>query len=122
LPALRAAEEVELKDASGNTIVNYIVEAPANVAPAGTTDPARQVGVIFCFQEHTSAPGEDILPVRQSLKRLGLIDDYVLLAIRAQSPGGGLSPADYEPVKELLEWAKKTYPVNPRRVYMYGKG
>ena len=102
--------------------VRYIVEAPANVAPAGTTDPARQVGVIFCFQEHTSPPGADIFPVRESLKRLGLSDDYVLLAIRAQSPGGGLGKADYEPIQKLLAWAKKTYPVNPRRVYMYGKG
>ena len=46
--------------------------------------------MIFCFQEHTSPPGADIFPVRESLKRLGLSDDYVLLAIRAQSPRGGL--------------------------------
>ena len=86
VPALFAAGETELKDETGKTIVSYIVEAPANTAPAGTTDPARQVGVIFCFQEHTSPPGADIFPVRESLKRLGLSDDYVLLAIRAQTP------------------------------------
>jgi hypothetical protein len=118
----RAAQETELKDETGRTIVRYIVEAPADVAPAGTTDPARQVGVIFCFQEHTSPPGADIFPVRESLKRLELSDDYVLLAIRAQSPRGGLGKADYEPIQKLLAWAKKNYPVNPRRVYMYGKG
>src|SRR6185369_4637716 len=95
LPALGAGEETELKDETGKTIVRYIVEAPANVAPASVTDPARQVGVIFCFQEHTSPPGADIFPVRESLKRLGLSDDYVLLAIRAQSPRGGLGKADY---------------------------
>jgi len=71
LSALGASEENELKDETGKTIVHYIVEAPANVAPVGTTDPARQVGVIFCFQEHTSPPGADIFPVRESLKRLG---------------------------------------------------
>src|ERR1044071_1141354 len=121
-PALRAAGVTQLKDEAGKTIVEYIVEAPANVAPAGTTDPARQVGVIFCFQEHTSPPGADIFPVRESLKRQGLSDDYVLLAIRAQSPSGGLGKADYDPIQKLLAWAKKTYPVNPRRVFMYGKG
>ena len=78
--------------------------------------------MIFCLQEHTSPPGADIFPVRESLKRLGLSDDYVLLAIRAQSPGGGLGEADYEPIQKLLAWAKKTYPVNPRRIYVYGKG
>jgi hypothetical protein len=122
VPALFAAGETELQDETGKTIVRYIVEAPANAAPAGTTDPARQVGVIFCFQEHTSPPGADIFPVRESLKRLGLSDEYVLLAIRAQSPRGGLGAADFVPIQKLLEWAEKTYPVNPRRIYMYGKG
>jgi len=123
VPALcAAAGETDLKDETGKPIVSYIVEAPANTAPAGTTDPARQVGVIFCFQEHTSPPGADIFPVRESLKRLGLSDDYVLLAIRAQSPRGGLGAADFVPIEKLLAWAEKTYPVNPRRVYMYGKG
>ncbi len=116
------AGETELKDETGKTILHYIVEAPANVAPAGTTDPAKQVGVIFCFQEHTSPPGADIFPVRESLKRQGLSDGYVLLAIRAQASGGGVGKGDYEPIQKLLDWAKKTYPVNPRRVYMYGKG
>src|SRR5947207_9174902 len=30
--------------------------------------------------------------------------------------------ADMEPIEKLVAWARKTYPVNPRRVYMYGKG
>jgi hypothetical protein len=103
VPALRAATaETELKDEAGKPIVSFIVEAPASTAPAGTTDPARQVGVIFCFQEHISPPGADIFPVRKSLKRLGLSDDYVLLAIRAQSPRGGLGEADFVPIQKLL--------------------
>jgi hypothetical protein len=122
VPLLAATEQADLKDETGKLIVHYIVEAPANVAPAGTTDPAKQVGVIFCFQEHTSPPGADIFPVRESLKRLRVSDQYVLLAIRAQSPRGGLGAADFEPVEKLLSWAEKTYPVNPRRIYMYGKG
>ena len=122
IPALGAAAESELKDTAGKTIVRYMVEAPVHVAPAEETDPAKQVGVIFCFQEHTSPPGADIFPVRESLKRLGLSDEYVLLAIRAQNPGGGLGKADHEPIQKLLAWARKTYPVTPRRVYMYGKG
>ena len=39
--------------------------------PAGTTDPAKQVGVIFCSQEHGNPTGTDLYPVRESLKRLG---------------------------------------------------
>ena len=36
--------------------------------------------------------------------------------------GRKFGPADHEPIEKLIAWAKKTYPINPRRVYMYGKG
>jgi len=122
VPALRALAENDLKDETGKVIVHYFVEAPANVAAAGTTDPAKQVGVIVCLQEHTEAPSADIYPVRMSLKRLGLSDSYVLLAVKAQAAGGGLGAADIEPIMKLVAWAQKTYPVNPRRIYAFGKG
>jgi TPR repeat protein len=122
IPALHALEENNLKNETGKVIVHYFVEAPANVAPAGTTDPAKQVGVIVCLQEHTEAPSADIYPVRMSLKRLGLSDNYVLLAVKAQAAGGGLGAADIEPITKLVAWAQKTYPVNPRRIYAFGKG
>ena len=122
VPALRALEEKDLKDETGKVIVHYFVEAPANVAPAGTSDPSKQVGVIVCLQEHTEAPSADIYPVRMSLKRLGLSDSYLLLAVKAQAAGGGLGASDIEPIRKLVAWAQKTYPVNPRRIYAFGKG
>src|SRR5215510_16576083 len=122
VPALRALEEKDLKGEAGNVIVHYFVEAPANVAPAGTTDPAKQLGAIVGVQGHTEAPTADIYPVRMSLKRLGLADGYVLLAVKAQAAGGGLGAADIEPIRKLVAWARKTYPVNPRRIYAFGKG
>ena len=57
-----------------------------------------------------------------SLKRLNLSDSYVLLAVKAQGAGGGLGAGDIEPIKKLVAWAQKTYPVNPRRIYAFGKG
>ena len=62
----------------------------------------------------------DIFPVRQALWRLGLRDGYVLLAGGPQAQKFGM--ADMEPIEKLIAWAKKTYPINPRRVYMFGKG
>src|SRR5262252_5703719 len=117
---LRAAGEAELKDESGATIIKYVVEAPSGLAPPATTDPAKQVGLILCSQEHDTPTGNDIFPVRQSLLRQGLIDKYVLLAPAPQ--GRKFGPLDHEPIEKLIAWAKKTYPINPRRVYMYGKG
>lgn len=115
-----SAAEAELKDDAGKTIIKYVVEAPANLAPAGTSDPAKQVGLFLCFPEHDTPVGADIFPVRQALWRLGIHDGYVLLAGGPQAEKFGM--ADMEPLEKLIAWAKKTYPINPRRVYMFGKG
>ena len=118
--ALSAATENELKDDTGKTIVRYVVEPPLHPAPAGTSDPAKQLGLILCSAEHDRPTGDEILPVREALLRLGIRDGYVLLAGHSQNQKFGA--IDDEPLAKLIAWAKKTYPINPRRVYMYGKG
>src|SRR5215831_11013880 len=117
---LKAAADTELKDDSGKTIIHYVVELPDGLAPAGTKDPARQVGLFLCFPEHDTPVDADIFPVRQALLRLGIRDNYVLLAGGPQAQKFGM--ADMEPIDKLIAWAKKTYPINPRRIYMFGKG
>lgn len=114
------AAESELKDDAGKTIIKYVVETPEGMAAADTKDPAKQLGLILCFPEHNRPVGDEILPVREALKRLGLSDQYVLLAGGPQ--GLKFNTADHEPIGKLIAWAKKTYPINPRRIYMYGKG
>ena len=117
---LRAANESELKDESEKTIIKYVIEVPDGIGPAGAKDPANQVGLILCFQEHDTPTGNDLFPVRQSLWRQGILEHYILLAAAPQ--GRKFGPQDHDPLEKLIAWAKKTYPVNPRRVYMYGKG
>jgi TPR repeat protein len=117
---LLAAADTELKDEAGKTIIHYVVEPPAGLAPVGTTDPARQVGLFLCFPEHDTPVDADIFPVRQALWRMGIRDQYVLLAGGPQAQKFGM--ADMEPIAKLIAWALKTYPINPRRVYMFGKG
>jgi hypothetical protein len=117
-----AAQETELTDETGKTIVRYVAVVPPGIAPAGTTDPARQVGLFLCFQEHGRPTGDDIFPVRESLRRQGLSDSYVLIAAHSQDPNGKMGAADHEPLQKLIAWAEKTYPINPRRIYAYGKG
>src|SRR6476620_10599501 len=77
---LWSAPETELKDDAGKTIIRYVVEPPDTIAPAGTTDPSKQVGLILCFPEHDRPTGDEIYPVREALKRLGMRDGYVLVA------------------------------------------
>jgi hypothetical protein len=117
---LCAAQDNELKDKSGKTIIKYVIEVPDSIARAGIREPSRQVGLILCFQEHDTPTGNDLFPVRQSLWRQGIIEHYVLLAASPQ--GRKFGPQDHEPLEKLIDWAKETYPINPRRVYMYGKG
>ena len=117
---MRAAQEAELKDDAGKTIIRYVIEVPKGIAPAGTTDPAKQVGLFLCFAEHERPTGDELLPVREALRRQGLSDQYVLLAGHSQALK--MSMADHEPIRKMAEWAMKNYPINPRRVYMYGKG
>ena len=78
------------------------------------------MGLFLCFPEHDRPTGDELLPVRESLKRQGLIDGYVLLAGHPQERKFGA--VAHEPIEKLIAWAKKTYPINPRRIYMYGKG
>lgn len=120
LAPLFGAQELELKDEAGKTIMRYVLEVPPDIAPAATTDPARQVGMILCAQEHDTPTGNDLFPVRQTLIRQGQLDNYILLAPAPQ--GRKFGPADHEPIQKLIAWAIQTYPVNPRRVYMFGKG
>ena len=56
---LQSATETELRDADGKTIIRYVVDAPEHLAPAGTTDPAKQVGLFLCFPEHDRPTGDE---------------------------------------------------------------
>ena len=111
LPAY-GAEERELKDSAGKTIIRYVAEVPEGMA--------KEVGLFLCFPEHDRPTGDEIYPVREALRRQGLLDQYVIIGGHPQ--GQKFGPMDHEPIQKLLAWALKTYPINPRRVYMYGKG
>src|SRR6187549_2561 len=106
LAPLHGAQENELKDETGKTILKYVIEVPPGIAPAGTMDPAKQVGLILCSQEHDTPTGNDLFPVRQSLLRQGMLDRFVLVAPAPQ--GRKFGPADHQPIEKLIAWAKKT--------------
>ena len=51
-------------------------------------------------------------------KRLGLTEQYVIVA--GKSRGAGWTPADDEFELRLIAWLKETYPIDPRRVCIWG--
>ncbi|MBY0503519.1 MAG: hypothetical protein K2X03_06410 [Bryobacteraceae bacterium] len=114
---LFAAPEALYQDPAGKFTVRYAVEGPT---AAPTTDPQKQLGLILCFPEHDRPTGDELLPVRESLRRQGLSQSYVLLGVHPQ--GQKFGDIDHEPLRQMIAWAQKNYPINPRRIYLYGKG
>jgi hypothetical protein len=115
---LSAAPETELKDEAGKTIVKYVIKVPEKISPADTTDPAKQV-------DRSSASRSMTLPRAMiyflSDSRSGGRRCLTIVLLAAASQGRKFGNVDHERTGKLIAWAKKTYPINPRRVYMYGK-
>jgi len=76
--------------------------------------------MFLCFPEHGHANRRRYLSRTTGAWRLEIRDQFVPLAGDPQAQKFGM--ADMEPIEKLIAWAKKTYPINPRRVYMFGKG
>jgi predicted esterase len=120
-PLVAAAfEEGDLKDASGKPVLSYAVSAPKDMAPAGTTDPAKQVGLILCYHEHDGKVSDEMPPVIESLERLKARDGFVVIGVHHVDHV--YTKEDRANTVELIAWAKKTFPINPRRIYNFGKG
>ena len=96
-----------------------MVEVPPGIAPAGTLRSGQAGRPVPLLPGTRHAHRRRPLPGPPVALRLGLRDGYVLLA-------GGRRPRSsgptIKPIEKLIAWAKKTYPINPRRVYMFGKG
>jgi hypothetical protein len=117
--SLGASEEAELKAVGGEGI-RYAIELPKVLPPAATTDPARQLGLFLCFHEHGGKAGDEIPTVAHALERLKLAPGYILIGVFQAAHG--YSRQDHAHTVELLAWAKRTYAINPRRVYAFGRG
>jgi hypothetical protein len=118
--SLTAFDEGDIKDASGAAVLHYAVSAPKDMAPADTTDPAKQLGLILCYHEHDSKVDAEMPPVLESLDRLKARDGFVVIGVHHVEHA--YSKADRANTVQLIAWAKKTFPINPRRVYNFGKG
>ncbi len=117
---LSAFDEGDVKDASGKPVLHYAVSTPKEMAPAGTADPAKQLGLILCYHEHNGNVADEMPPVLESLDRLKAREGFVVIGVHHTEHQ--YTKDDHVHTVELIAWAKKTYPINPRRVYNFGKG
>lgn len=104
----------ELKDpVTGGFVIRYAVEAPKALPEE------NRMGLIVCF--HGAGGSETSLTGRvlNALNTLKIADEYIVMGAKAQG-GGWNANTDGPRVRKLIEWAKKTYPVDPRRVFCIG--
>jgi hypothetical protein len=123
-PATPITEGDILDPQSGAMLARYALSAPKTFAPPGTTDPTKQLGLFIAFHEHGGAARDEVPTVIESLARLKLSGDYVVIGMGQgdESTHGYTKVVDHQIALKLIDWAKKTYPINPRRVYYWGRG
>lgn len=122
----RSASAVELAEGDLKDSFHYAIHAPV-AADAGAKKKkdvaTKQVGLFLCFHEHVGDVKDEGIHVVESLERLKLAGEYVVIAPKA--PAGTQfwdKKADVERLTKLIDWAKATYPINPRRVFIWGRG
>jgi hypothetical protein len=79
----------------------------------------RTLGLIFVCHGFKGHENNSYLDgTVAALKRLGIADQYVVIA--GKSKGDGWTAEDDGRFLRLYEWAKKSYPVDPRRLFLFG--
>jgi pimeloyl-ACP methyl ester carboxylesterase len=103
----------EIKDpVKKDVIMKVAMQAPSKLPEHKT------LGLIVLHHGFNGNEGNYFGGAVECAKRLGLSDQYLIIAGKSRGPGW--TPSDDEYVLRLIQWAKDTYPVDPRRVYEWG--
>lgn len=102
----------ELKDPkTGSSVIRYKIHAP-DVLPA-----ERHLGLIIAFHGLTGNEGAADGPY-WAMKKLGLDGEYVIAG--GKSLGNGWENADEARVWQFVDWLETIYPIDHRRVFLWG--
>src|SRR5258708_11159493 len=122
-PATAITEGDILDPQSTAKLALYALSAPKTFAPPTTTAPSKQLGLFIAFHEHGGTARDEVPTVVEPLARLKLSGDYVVIGMGHgdETTHGYTKVVDHQIALKLIDWAKKTYPINPRRVYFWGR-
>lgn len=115
-PAARDAHidrvDGELKDGEGNLVMRYSLRAPRVAADSDT-----RLGLLLCF--HGAGGNEQWLadPMLHALRSQGEVQ-FVVAALKSKGPNW--APEDEGNVLAFIDWAKRTYPIDLRRIVIQG--
>jgi pimeloyl-ACP methyl ester carboxylesterase len=98
--------------ASGDIIMRVAMQVPEQL-PA-----EKHLGLILLFHGSRGNENNYIGLTVTALRRLGLLDRYVVIS--GKSKGPGWTTEDDGPVLRIIRWARETYPIDPRRVFVFG--
>jgi pimeloyl-ACP methyl ester carboxylesterase len=98
--------------ANGDVIMRVAMQVPEQL-PA-----EKHLGLILLFHGSRGNENNYIGLTLAALRRLGLLDRYVVIS--GKSKGPGWTNDDDAPVLRIIRWAQETYPIDPRRVFVFG--
>src|SRR5262245_8626268 len=78
----------------------------------------KHLGLLLLFHGYQGNENNYIGLTVEALKRLQLLDQYVVIS--GKSKGPGWTTEDDAPVLRLIRWAKETYPIDSRRLFLFG--
>lgn len=112
---VQAAEEQTWTSADGTATMRYAVDLPAKPVPG------QPLGLILGC--HGSGGGTDAMNriIVNGLQRVGLASRFLVVGIH--SSGTNWSPevsGDASQITDFVAWAKTNWPIDARRVFMYG--
>lgn len=92
-------------------IMKYLMWAPEKLPEK------KHLGLLLCF--HGMRSNETHFGFAyDSMKAAGLADRYVVISLKSKGPGW--AKEDESDVLKTIDWVKSTYPIDPRRVFIWG--
>ncbi|HYF00806.1 MAG TPA: hypothetical protein VEJ18_17930, partial [Planctomycetota bacterium] len=104
----------ELRDKQG-PLMRVALWAPNKPVPS----PYRTMALLLVFHGMNGNEGNYYGGTLEALRRNKLDQEYVMIAGKSKGPGWTIED-DGPIVKRVIAWAQETWPIDPRRVYIWG--
>ncbi len=92
-------------------VMKYLMWAPDHLPEK------KHLGLLVCFHGFTGNETHFSFAY-DSMKAAGLSDQYLVISLKSKGPGW--AKEDESDVLKTIDWVKSVYPIDPRRVFVWG--